>query len=251
MSRASRALKTTGRIIKLIVALVIGLVIGLLAWRLMEDRTPKNLATLTPNAEICRIYRENDGNLTLLTSEQGTITRGTNNAGYFSVLEDVMIPEANQIQLLFRYNNSTVRALAEDYDLDEIPSRDEELFDVTLVLAIDKTPENKDDNLYREENKDEAARFVRVPAKAVVASESTQLYNYRRLVFDLDECGEDLQELLDSELLLTILVDVYYNEDIDYDTKPYGALCIYDFITQAEPVKLTKHDRKAIEAFGG
>ena len=77
-----------------------------------------------------------------------------------------------------------------------------------------------------------------------------RLYNYRRFVFDLDESGEDLQTLLDSRLLLAVYADVYYNEDIRYDENPYGALCLYDFKTKTEVVKLTKNDRRALDAYG-
>ncbi len=247
MSRASRALKRTGRIVKLILALVVAFVIGLLIWRMMEDRAPRNMTVLSVNENIYRAYEQNGGELTLLTQEQNTITRGTTNYGYFSVTEDVFIPDANQIQLLFRYNNSTVRALANDYRLPEVPSLDAELYDVTVLLAIDLTPEDTSDN---SGNDPASVRFVRVHASSAPTVDRTQLYNYRRFVFDVGESGEDLRSLIDSGLLLAVYADVYYNEDIDYDKTPYGALCLYDFKTKTEVVKLTRHDRKAFEAFG-
>jgi len=248
MSRASRALKTTGRIIKLIAALVIAFVFGLLAWRLLQDRTPRHMATLSANTELCRVYTENGENLTLLTQDQNTITRGQKNAGYFSVTEDVLIPEANQIQLLFRYNNSTVRALATDYNLPDVPDRTSELYDVTVLLAIDLTPDDVSDN---SGNTPESVRFVRVHATSAPVTETTKLYNYRRFVFDVGESGEDLKELMDSGLLLAVYTDVYYNQDIRYDDTPYGTLCLYDYKTETEVVPLSKHDRAALAAFGG
>ncbi len=248
MSRASRALKTTGRIIKLIAALVIAFVFGLLAWRIFQDRTPRNMATLSANEALCRVYTENGENLTLLTQDQNTITRGQKNAGYFSVTEDVLIPEANQIQLLFRYNNSTVRALKNDYGLAEVPDRTSELYDVTILLAIDKTPDDVSDNAG---NAPESVRFVRVHAKEAPATDTTKLYNYRRFVFDVGESGEDLRQLIDSGLLLAVYADVYYNQDIRYEDTPYGTLCLYDYKTETETVPLTKHDRSALAAFGG
>ena len=248
MSRASRAWKTMGRIIKLIAALAIAFVFGLLGWRLMADRTPRSMATLSVNEQTYRAYVENGESLTLLTQEQNTITRGTKNAGYFSVTEDVLIPEANQIQLLFRYNNSTIRALKTDYNLAELPARESELYDVTVLLAIDLTPDDPSDNAG---NAPESVRFVRVHASAAPVTETTQLYNYRRFIFDVGSSGEDLRSLLDSGLLLAVYADVYYNQDIRYDENPYGALCLYDYKTETETVKLTSRDRKALAAFGG
>lgn len=247
MSRASRALKTTWRVVKLLVALVIALVIGLLAWRLMQDRTPRSMDVLTANESICRAYEKNGETLTLLTQEQNTITRGAENYGYFSVTEDVLIPEANQIQLVFRYNNSTIRALAKDYALESVPARDAELYDVTLLLAIDLTPDNLTDNAG---NAPEAVRFVRVHASAVPSAERTTLYNFRRFVFDVGQSGEDLASLMESGLLLAVYADIYYLGDIDYESDPYGVLCLYDYKSECETVKLTGRDRKAMERFG-
>lgn len=246
MSRASRALKTTRRILKLIFALVIVFVFSLFAWRLMQDRTPKNLATISPTEAICRVYSEQGENMKILTQEQNTITRGQKNAGYFSVTEDILIPDANQIQLLFRYNNSTVRALASDYGLDEVPDRTSELYDVTILLAIDLTPDILTDN---SGNDPKSVRFVRVHASEMPQNETTKLYNYRRFVFDVGESGEDLAALIESGLLLAVYADVYYNQDINYDNSPYGTLCLYDFKTDTETVSLTKDDIQALDAF--
>jgi hypothetical protein len=241
-------MKTTGRLIKLAFSLLILFVFAILGWRLIQDRTPKELATLTPDEAVVRAYNENGGELTLLTQDQNTITRGTKNAGYFSVTEDVLIPDANQIQLLFRYNNSTVRALAKDYDLDEVPDRTSELYDVTVLLAIDLTPDDVSDN---SGNDPKSVRFVRVHAKSMPMVETSKLYNYRRLVFDVGASGEDLRALLDSGLLLAVYADVYYNQAVNYDETPYGTLCLYDFKTDTETVELTKHDRRALDACGG
>ena len=247
MSRASRVLKRTGRIIKLLVALVVAFVIGLLIWRIGEDRNPKEMAALSVNDQVYSAYVAGGNKLTVLTQEQNTITRAPNNAGYFAVTDDILIPDANQIQVLFRYNNSTVRALATDYNLPEIPSRDAELYDVTVLLAIDLTPDDKTDN---SGNDPASVRFVRVHASSEPTVARTSLYNYRRFVFDVGESGEDLRALMDSGLLLAVYADVYYNQDIDYDKTPYGALCLYDYKSKNEVVELTRDDRRALDAFG-
>lgn len=247
MSRASRVWKRTWRIIKLIVGLFIAAVIGLLAWRLLQDNDPRAMTVLTPNEAICAAYDENGGELTVLEQEQNTITRSERNYGYFSVTQDVLIPEANQIQLLFRYNNSTIRALAKDYNLAELPSRDTELYDVTVLLAIDLTPDDLSDNAGNDPN---SVRFVRVHAMAEPTVDKTALYNYRRFVFDVGSSGEDLAALMDSGLLLAVYADVYYNGDIDYEKDPYGVLCLYDYKNETEVVKLSLRDRKALEDFG-
>ena len=180
----------------------------------------------------------------MFRQEQRSITSGEENYGYFAITDCAIIPDAKQIQAVVRYNNSTLRYTAEDYGLDEVPSRDAEVYDVTLLLAIDLTPENQDDNLGNDEN---SVEFIRCHGEVVLA-EQKNLYNFRRMVFELDDEDIDLKELLDSGLLLAIYADFYYNEAIDYEGIPYGSLCIYDFKSENIQVKLEKADIKAIEA---
>lgn len=246
MSRVSRSLKITWGIIKALVGLVIAFVMGFLLWRIASSGNPRSMSVLTPGENICQAYEQNGNELALFTQEQNSITRAENNYGYFSVTDHVLIPDANQLQLVFRYNNSTIRALAEDYGLAETPPRDAELYDVTLLLAIDLTPENTEDN---DGNDPESVRFVRVFASEAPTSDTTTLYNFRRFVFDIGESGEDLKSLMESGTLLAIYADVYYNQDIDYKKMPYGVLCLYDYQTETEEVKLTGKDRKALERF--
>ena len=232
---------------RLVVALfftVIFGVIALLAWRILSSDAPSSMQSLYANQALCDAYTENGKELYMFRQEQRSITSGEENYGYFAITDCAIIPDANQIQAVVRYNNSTLRYTAEDYGLDEVPSRDAEVYDVTLLLAIDLTPENQDDNLGNDEN---SVEFIRCHGEVVLA-EQKNLYNFRRMVFELDDEDIDLKELLDSGLLLAIYADFYYNEAIDYEGIPYGTLCIYDFKSENIQVKLEKADIKAIEA---
>ena len=232
---------------RLVVALfftVIFGVIALLAWRILSSDAPSSMQPLYANQALCDAYTENGKELYMFRQEQRSITSGEENYGYFAITDCAIIPDANQIQAVVRYNNSTLRYTAEDYGLDEVPSRDAEVYDVTLLLAIDLTPENQDDNLGNDEN---SVEFIRCHGEVVLA-EQKNLYNFRRMVFELDDEDIDLKELLDSGLLLAIYADFYYNEAIDYEGIPYGSLCIYDFKSENIQVKLEKADIKAIEA---
>ena len=173
------------------------------------------------------------------------MTSAKNNYGYFTARNAVFLPSANQVQFTLRYNNGTIRSLSEDFSLSEIPDRDADLFDITLLLAIDLTPENTEDNLT---NDPESVRFVRCQP-AMTLKDQKNLYNYRKVVFDLESCGEDLEALLESNLLLAVYADVYYVESTDYEQTPYGTLCLYDYLGEKEPVKLTGNDKKALEAW--
>lgn len=247
MSRASRAIKKTGRILKWLIAALIAFICGFLFWRIISAGDPASMKAMTVNESLHQAYVAHGEELTLFTQEQNSITRGENNAGYFSVTNHVFIPEANQVQLVFRYNNSTIRALVEDYALSETPSRDDELYDVTVVLAIDLTPEDTSDNAGNDES---SVRFVRIHAADAPTVEKSTLYNYRRFVFDVGSSGEDLAALLDGGLLLAVYADMYYVGDCDYEKPPYGTLCLYDYLSKNVDVSLTREDRRALESFG-
>lgn len=247
MSRVWRTFRWVGRLIKFLFFCVIFGVIALLLWRVFSSKDPDSMKPLTPNEKLCTAYEEAGEDLYLFRQEQRSITSGEKNYGYFSVTDAVFVPSANQIQMVVRYNNSTLRSLTEDYGLSEVPSREQELFDFSLVLATDLTPDNADDNLGNAEG---SVAFTRILPSSATA-DTKNLYNYRRVVFDLDTAGLSLQELLDSGLLLAVYADIYYNEAIDYDQEAYGTLCLYDYITEIRPGRLEKEDIRALDAYLG
>ena len=244
MSIVGKGFKLMGCLIKLLFGLLIFAVCGFLLWRIFSSSTPDSLTDISVNDAIYEAY-ESDGELGAFRQEQGTITRGARSAGYFSITHTVFIPEANQIQVVLRYNNSTIRNLTRDYSLESEPDRSEELFDVNLFFSVDLTPENTEDNAILTE---EGTRTFRCSSE-LIASEEKSLYNYRKFVFDLDECGEDLAELLESGTLLAVYADVYYVEDMDLEEEAYGTLCLYDYKTKIEDVELSRFERESIEAW--
>lgn len=246
MSIVGKGFKLMGCLVKVLFGLLILAVCVFLFWRISSSKTPDTLTDISVNDAIYEAYGDSDGELYIFRQEQGTITRGARSPGYFSITHTVFIPEANQIQVVFRYNNSTIRSLVSDYSLDAEPERSEDLFDVNLFFSVDLTPENTDDNAIITE---EGTRTFRCSSE-LIASEEKSLYNYRKFVFDLDECGEDLAELLESGCLLAVYADIYYVEDMDLEAEAYGTLCLYDYKTKTEDVTLSKSERESIEAFG-
>ncbi len=244
MSRASRGLRIFGKTVKILFYMLIFSVIFFLLWRVFSSGNPKTMEGVTLNDKVAAAYEQEGDDLYMFKQNLDMITRTETNYGYFAITDSVFIPAANQIQITFRYNNSTINSLVEDKELSETPSRDDELFDVTLLFAIDLTPENKDDT------KDlDTVKFVRVPASASTADKKN-LYNFRRLIFDLDEAEISLEELLENDELLMVYADVYYVGDVNYDEKPYGSLCLYDRIAKTERVKLSGAEKKALRAYG-
>lgn len=245
MSSVSRGVRITGKVIKGLFFAVIFSVIALLLFRVFSSGDPKSMRALTPNDALAAAYEREGEDLYMFRQEQRSITSGESNYGYFSVTDCVFIPEANQVQIVVRYNNSTLRSLTSDYDLAEVPSREEELFDVSLTFATDLTPDAEDDNLG---NDPEGVRMTRVFPTSF-EKETKQMYNYRRYVFDLGRAGLSLSELVEEELLLAVYADIYYNEDIRYEESAYGTLCLYDYLSETLTVPLERSDKKALDAY--
>lgn len=247
MSRVSRGFRILGRVIKTLFFILVFSVIFFLIWRVFSStKIPESISGLTVNDDLYEAYQKEGDDLRLWRQSQNELTRAENNAGYFGAADCVFIPGANQIQLVARYNNSTIRALAEDYQLPSVPSREEELYDVTLLLAIDLTPEISEDNAG---NDPSSVRFVRLHATSSTPA-TKNMYNYRRLVFDCGEESLSLEELVEKKLLLAVYADFYYKEDTHYEEKPYGTLCLYDYLSETLLDHPEGEDRRALKHYG-
>ena len=241
---------TGGKVVKYIFKaigfLLIFGTIGILLWRIFSSGDPASMKTLYVDEKLHTAWQTaeaEDRSMVMYTQEYDNITRAKHNYGYFSVTQALFIEEIDQVQLTFRYNNSTIRHLKEDYGLPEIPDREEDLYDVSLVVIYDLTPADKSDN----ENQDpdtatESVKRVRYFPR-VVGSDTKNVYNYRKLVFD--DVGLDNEETP----ILGIFVDVYYNQDIDYEKDSYGTLSIFNYNFDIKDYKLTGKDKDALMDF--
>ena len=169
-------------------------------------------------------------------SQYDTTTVRDKNYSYFTAKDARFIVEANQVQLLFRYNNATIRHLVEDYGLTETPERTAELYDVTLYVAYDLTPADLTDNAG---NDPASVKFVRYHATSSEPATSL-MYNYRRMTFD----GLDMT--VTDNPVLAVYVDVYYLGDLNYEAEPYGTICIYDYLAENTYVTLDKKEIAAL-----
>ncbi len=240
-----RSPRVIGRIFKtVLLALVFGVTI-LALWRILSAGDPKAVKMVCANEELVLAYRAADGELNGFSQDQATITRAENNYGYFSVTRWVYFPEANQLQLVFRYNKSTLKHLAEDKNLQDIPSKTGTYFDVSVVKTTDLTRQDKTDNLDASTLLTERFAPVGDPVR-----EETSLYTYFRYTFRDVVLKDDTDGLF---------ADIYYLGDLTqdgttgqtvYPADPYGALCLWDSQDENIPYRLTSADRKVLEAWG-
>ena len=244
MSRVWVIFKRLSRLLKfLLICLILTICIFML-WRAFSTSTPKEIKNISVNADMKGAYAQKGDGLYVFKQVYDQITRHERNAGYFGVPEAEFVPDANQAHIVFRYNNSTLREVAADYSLAEVPQRESVLFDLSLVVCIDLTPENKNDNIGSD-----LANFknVRIKPSSRETAKST-LYNFERLVFEFENAEEplDLAELLEKDAIIAIYVDVYYNGDVDYEKNAYGTLCVYDYRREDIAVKLSGKEKKAL-----
>ncbi len=242
MSIAFRIIK---RISAALLALLMIFIVGFFIWRIISSSNSKSMETLIPSSALCELYERDGENMYMFRQEQRSITSSEKNYGYFTVTDCVFIPDANTVQATLRYNNSTLRSTAEDYSLPSVPDRGSEVYEMSLLFAIDLTPEDTEDNLGNDEG---SVRFVRVKG-SVALTEQKNLYNFRRMVFELGDAELDMRKMLDDGTLLAVYADIYYVGDIDYGKEAYGTLCLYDYKTEKISVSLTKNDIAALEAF--
>lgn len=207
-------------------------VFALLGWRMCSANLPDEMRNLSVNDRLRDAYASVGDRLILQHQKQEPITRARNNSGYFSVPRCVFIPEAGQVQVVFRYNNSTLTHLAEDKGLESVPDKSGVYFDVTLLRTSDLTPDNPDDNSDPATLSKE--RFY--PSGEPIRTE-TSLYTYFLYTFD----GVTVDDVTDG-----VFVDIYYLGDLNYDESPYGTLCIYDSGSAWISDRMTAADRRAL-----
>lgn len=230
-----RAPRIIGRISKLMFSLFIFSVCGLLIWRVfISTKIPKEVDTMTPNAKLTEAYQVKGNELTLQYQvPASSISRAEGSYGYFSVESCVFIPDAEQVQLVFRYNNSTIRHLQEDYALPELPKKSQHLFDVSLVRIDDLTPNDQTDN-----EDSSKLRSTRILPSSEPVREETFLYTFYRYVFD----GVTVEDITNF-----IFVDVYYVEDVRYEEDPMSTLMIYAWNEKWIPYTPSKADIRAMQ----
>lgn len=147
-----------------------------------------------------------------------------NDFAQFFLTDVVFFPYADQAQIVLRYNKSALEILAKDYDLSATPSRDAEVFDITLVV-------------YYRPTADSEIRSLRITPR-LCASDTTALYSFMQYSFE---------GMPDFESITDMNVEIYYKDAADYTALPYSVIDIYDLALGTRPYSLDKKDIAAIE----
>lgn len=226
-----------GKILYGLLGLAIFVMVAFLLWRVyFSGKIPKEVKGVALNERLVALYAEKGEDIELLTQEQATVTKGEGNYGYFSVPQFVYIPEISQVQVLFRYNNSTLKYTQRDFELAERPARGTEVFDVSLVTITDQTPDDHTDN---KDGSESLGKTRTAPTSHTVTT--TALYTYFVYTFDDVTVKDDT---------LVLYFDIYYGEAVDYEATPYGTLRLYHCESEWLSRKLTKDEARALSGEG-
>ena len=191
----------------LFVLLLIG-VITLMLWRVVFSQNPPDGFDMISSNETLRAALTENGKITVLTQEdQVKYTEGADNYAYFNLEYCYFFKEADQVQLLLFYNNSTLERLAEDRGLAEAPARGEEIFSLKMTQILDMTP---DGFVKASENDMVTEERVITPSKCEITTNS--LYTFCRYTFD----GVDM----DTDTVVIYL-------DMCYEGESYGTLRLF------------------------
>lgn len=233
----SYALWIAGICVKMLFTLLIAAVCFFMIWRVfISANPPAAMDRLVPNEALAAAYRTHGDELELYNQKQPSITKGDDNYGYFGVTHFVFIPEAQQLQLTLRYNNSTLKYTKEALGLSDIPPRGEEIFDASVVQVVDLTPDDLADNT------DDSLMLQKVrhtPTAHII--DTTALYTYVLYTFDGITISDDT---------ITAYLDVYYGLEPDYATPAFGTLRLYHREDPKLEVKLTSKEEKLLKEYG-
>jgi hypothetical protein len=202
--KSSYTLWILGHVVRfLFVLLLIGMITVLL-WRVVFSQDPPDGFDQISGNDVLREALHTNGKITVLTQDQVKYTEGADNYAYFNLDYCYFFKEADQVQLLLFYNNSTLEHLAEDRGLAAVPPRGEEIFSLKMTQYLDVTPE---DHAKAGENDILTEERVLAPSRCEITTNS--LYTFLRYTFD----GVDL----DADTVVIYL-------DMCYEGESYGTL---------------------------
>lgn len=183
-----------GKILKTVLITGIFLFCGMFILRIiLSDYWPAEAKEIYSNSVLDAAY--SDEGLPPEAFIQDPVTPYDNkDRAHFFFNYFVLIPEAKQIQLTLRYNDSTLEDIEKDMELDSLPAGDDARFSYYL--------------------RDESGK---VYAHSSATYTHFMIYNYRRVVFDN----------VDTSVTGMLYLDVYFGDAEPETDVPYGSMLVY------------------------
>ena len=229
-----------GKIIKYSFTALIIFINAFLLWRVIfSTNEPGAIKTIAGNTALAEAWEQYSGDsFARYQAEQDNIATDEewhdqfelaegevkkNEFAQFFLTDVVFFPYANQTQVVLRYNKSLLPHLAEDFGLDTVPGKKDDIFDITLVVYY--------------KNDEDVAKKMRIGAN-LAEMDTTSLYTFRQYYFE---------SLPEFSSITKMQVEIYYKGDVDYTAKPYSVIEIYDKLLEMQNYPLDSKDIAAIE----
>ena len=225
--KSSYTLWIAGHVLRFLFALLIFGVCGMMLWRVIFSQNPPDgFDEISANDQLCAALAEHGELTVLLQEDQVKYTESKDNYAYFNLDYCYFFKEADQVQLLLFYNNSTLERLAEDLGLESALPRGEEVFSLKLSQYVDVTP---DGYVKADENDILTEARTLTPSKCEITTNS--LYTFLRYTFDGVDPEEDT---------VVIYLDMCYGEE------SCGTLRLYHRDSETTERTLSNKERKIL-----
>ncbi len=228
--RSSYTLWIAGHLVRLLFALLIIGICTVLLWRVFFSQNPPDGFDEITGNDTLREALAASGTLTVLEQDQVKYTEGEHNYGYFNLEYCYFFKEADQVQLVLYYNNSTLEHLAEDRGLDSVPPRGESVFSLQLTQILDVTPDG-----YTKAGENDILTEQRVVTPSACQITTNSLYTFLRYTFDGVEMDEDT---------VVIYLDMCYGEGASAES--YGTLRLWHRESETLTREISSSERKII-----
>ena len=184
---------------------------------------PESVSSIVWNETTRAAYAADPDGFQILTQEPSTFI--TDN-GRFWISDVVYLPQAKQLQLTIKYNDSTLKYLKEALEKQQADALAAETGDAgeDQVLPEIVLPDEPFDYSILDNSGNRYHDYSSI-------ADRKQNYNYRRLVFENIEIPEHA----------AFYVDMYYVESIDYSAIPYGSLMAWNTSQDTETLETKKY----------
>ena len=229
-----------GKVLKFTGYAIIALINGVLLWRLFfSTNEPNAIKTIASNPELSAAWAEHGPEgFALYQAEQDNIATDedwhehfpeddprytTNQFAQFFLTDVVFFPKAGQTQVVLRYNRSILEHIATDFELESIPDKKDDLFEVSLVVYY----------------KDGDATKAMTLSAHETEMDTTSLYTFRQYYFD---------SMPEFDGIIKMNVEIYYKGEVVEEAEPYTVIEIYDKLLEMQDYPLDKKDIAALES---
>lgn len=209
------------------------------------DDIPDEFKNIYVDNSLIELYNSENGEEKFIYQNLTKYNTDDKTYGHFSTASVMIAPEADQIQVIIKYNVSSLEALKDIYDLSVSIDRNRtDTFEFSLVVksALEPIVEDAEEGQpipdYNDESNYKLSRLY--PSKTEFLNAGR--YNYIRCVFT--DIG------FDPQTTIGVFCDINYKDDIKYEQTgddgktldSYASICVYNYTFKDKTYKFTEAD---------